>query len=83
MDIPSLQDLPARVREVIEPSHAAAHSLQALASAFLLQLETDATAPGFVRDIFSNIDDILYHLHDAQVCSLALHPFVILANSTS
>ncbi|CBX96976.1 hypothetical protein IAQ61_008079 [Plenodomus lingam] len=49
MDVSTLRDLPAQVAAVVQPSPAAGDSLQALASAFLLQLETDKPAPVFVR----------------------------------
>jgi hypothetical protein len=67
MAMSTLRALPG----TLQPSQLPSDSLHALASALLLQLETDSTAPVFVKNTFSNMDDVLYHLHDAEVCFLA------------
>ena len=59
----------------------ASASVQALAAAFVLQLETDQTCPKFVKNVFKDSDNVLYRLHNAQVCFLASPLSVVFPHS--
>ena len=62
----------------LQEQPATSDSLSALASAVMLQLETDDTCPAFVKRIFRDSEDVLYALDDAEVCVLLLCYFCLL-----
>lgn len=54
----------------LQEQPATSDSLSALASAVMLQLETDHTCPGFVKRIFRDSSDVLYALDKSKVTFL-------------
>jgi len=76
MDLATMQELPTESATSLQPSHEHSDTLLALASAVLLQLDTDATCPVFVKNIFQDVDDVLWYIHNAQVSFLASYFFV-------
>lgn len=78
MDLATMRELPTESAATLQPSDEHSDTLLALASAVLLQLDTDATCPVFVKNIFQDVEDVLWYLREAQVSSLASCLFILI-----